>query len=83
MNKTIRGTFENICNKIAIVSKQSFFLSLFKKGSWGERTVVHKDYKGKWNVCFSSKSVIFVVFRDRAGVKEKVDSKAQFSSGKK
>lgn len=55
------------------MSKQSFFLFLFKKGSWGEIPVTHKDYKGMWNVYFSCKSVIFVVFRERAGAKEIVD----------
>ena len=81
--KPLKGTFKNICNKKATMSKRSFFFPLLhKKGSWGQILVIHKDYKGKWNVCFSCKSVIFVVFRDRAVAKEIVDSKARFSNGK-
>ena len=38
-----------------------FFLFLFKKGSWGENPVVHKDYKGKWiyacNMTYTSESI--------------------------
>ena len=44
--KPLKGTFKNICNKKATMSKRSFFFPLLhKKGSWGQILVIH--YKGK------------------------------------